>query len=162
MKNHLMMKICRALTLAPEDASLLADSGLFAVQMGRVKKGLGQLRRAIARAPEDLGIVQDLIEALCEARQYDEAQRELQLARFRHGHNARFAKIARDLEFRQLRHQQRQATTSVTQGKAVLPFLRVHFANGTKSAKRWIAHGRSASRPHFPRVRQSNDTSKVP
>jgi len=63
----------RALALAPGDARLLRDYGLFAVEMGQTEAGLAAVRRSVALDPmNDVGRA-FLGEALVLARRYGEA-----------------------------------------------------------------------------------------
>jgi TolB-like protein/lipoprotein NlpI len=63
----------RALTLAPGDAEVLANSGLFAVSMGRFDVGLAAVRHAVALDPLNPQSHEVLGEALFWARRYQEA-----------------------------------------------------------------------------------------
>jgi TolB-like protein/lipoprotein NlpI len=63
----------RALTLAPGDAEVLANSGLFAVSMGRFDVGLATVRHAVALDPLNPQSHEVLGEALFWARRYQEA-----------------------------------------------------------------------------------------
>jgi len=63
----------RANTLAPGNARILRDYGLFAVEMGRTDAGLTAVRRAVALDPLNENSYSDLSSALWSARRYDEA-----------------------------------------------------------------------------------------
>jgi Tfp pilus assembly protein PilF len=153
----------QALELAPDDPEILADAGFFAMQLGRVRQGLSQLRRAVSLPPAGLETLRVFIEALCEAGRFDEAQRELQLARFRHDRDPRFHALTRELNFRQTRHQQQASPVTRGKGRTVLPFLRVLSEGGQRGAKRYVRRdARSNSRPHFPRLLRRSDSKKVP
>jgi len=152
-----------ALELAPDDAEILADAGFFAVQMGQSRKGLAQIRRALSLAQDNLDIVRTLIEALCEAGHVAEAERELQLARFRHARDPRFRAIVGEFEFRRARRQQRQfASLSESNNRAVLPFLRLKSGGREVGMPRIVRHdAATASRPHFPRISRHADSKQT-
>jgi len=63
----------RAMALAPGDAEVLADSGRFAVSMGRFDVGLAAVRHAVALDPLNPRSRAGLGEALFWARRYQEA-----------------------------------------------------------------------------------------
>jgi TolB-like protein/tetratricopeptide (TPR) repeat protein len=67
----------RALTLAPANARVLRDYGIFAVLMGRSDAGLTMLRRAVALDPLNYNAHMYLGQALRALRRYDEAIRAL-------------------------------------------------------------------------------------
>jgi Flp pilus assembly protein TadD len=143
----------RALELAPNDPAVLADAGLFHVDMGRPDKGLGLLRRALELAPDDLDVLQSLLVALGELDRFDDARGELNKARFRHARDPRFLKLVSDLEFQESRRRQRKAKPADEHqsARAVVPFLRVVSDDETPApAKRFTRRDEaSASRPHF-------------
>jgi len=63
----------RALALAPGNARVLKNYGLFAVRMGHTEAGLAAARRAVALDPLNVVNYTFLIPALHAARRYDEA-----------------------------------------------------------------------------------------
>jgi len=63
----------RAVALAPGNARVLRDYGVFAVSMGHTEAGLSALRRAVALDPLNAVSHSDLIEGLRLARRYDES-----------------------------------------------------------------------------------------
>jgi TolB-like protein/tetratricopeptide (TPR) repeat protein len=63
----------RAAALAPGNARVLRDYGLFAVSMGQTEAGLTALRRAAALDPLNWASHNDLIEGLRLARRYDDS-----------------------------------------------------------------------------------------
>jgi tetratricopeptide (TPR) repeat protein len=63
----------RAMVLAPGDAEVLANSGIFAVSMGRFDVGLAAVRHAVALDPLNPQSHEVLGEALFWARRYQEA-----------------------------------------------------------------------------------------
>ena len=63
----------RALTLAPTNARVLRDYGIFAVSMGRKDSGLTMLRRAVALDPLNYNAHMYLGQGLRALRRYDEA-----------------------------------------------------------------------------------------
>ena len=63
----------RALTLAPTNARVLRDYGIFAVSMGRKDSGLTMLRRAVALDPLNYTAHMYLGQGLRALRRYDEA-----------------------------------------------------------------------------------------
>jgi Flp pilus assembly protein TadD len=156
----------RALDLAPNDVALLADAGLFHVDMGRSEKGLNLLRRAIEIDPDDLDVLQSLLVALGELDRFDEARRELNRARFRHGRDPRYLKLVSDLEFHESRRRQRNRKSADELQKpagGVLPFLRIVSDDEPKKpAKRFSRLDQtSASRPHLARSARRPKSNRV-
>jgi tetratricopeptide (TPR) repeat protein len=154
----------RAVELNPNDSKLLADTGLFHVEMGRLEKGLALLRQAVELAPDDLDVLQSLLAALGELDRFDEAWNELNKARFRHFRDPHFLKLVSDLEFAESRHRQRDSKpVSKPASAAVVPFLRVITDDGTSTpATRFRRRDEgSASRPHLGRSARRSDKHRV-
>jgi tetratricopeptide (TPR) repeat protein len=107
----------RALELDPSNARLLCDAGVYFGEMGRWPAALALLEKAVELAPEDLGVLSALVDAMCEAERYEEARRAVDVARFRFRRDGRLSELADGVEFR--RAQQAQANADV------VPFLRV-------------------------------------
>jgi serine/threonine protein kinase/TolB-like protein/Flp pilus assembly protein TadD len=63
----------RVMTLAPGNARVLRDYGVFAVEMGRTDAGIAAARRATALDPLNANSHEYLSNALLSARRYDEA-----------------------------------------------------------------------------------------
>jgi len=141
----------RALELRPDDPKFLRECGQYAVQMGQCRKGLKLLSRAVELAPEDLENVKAYVEGLEEVQMYAEAHQTLRLARFRHERNSRFQQIWGDLNYRQLRSQQRSELAEPTAAETV-PFLRLHTTAKTKRVRVVRRDLGAESGPHFPRV----------
>ena len=157
----------RALELTPDDPALLTDAGLFHVDMGRPEKGLALLRRAGELALDDLDVLQALIVALGELGRFDEAQSELNTARFRHARDPHFLKLVSDLEFQESRRAQKKARSAsearASEAPVVLPFLRVVSDEETKKpTKRFTRRDEaSAGRPHFGKAARRSESHRL-
>src|SRR5579871_2544063 len=99
----------RALELSPQSVCLLSDAGAYFVQMGREKKGLDLLGRAVDLAPGDVETLQTYIGCLCEAKRFAEARRVLEIARFGIRSDAVLAQLRDNVEFHQARQIQKAA-----------------------------------------------------
>src|SRR5580765_3980439 len=121
----------RALELDPTNACLLCDAGVYFGEMGRWRQALALLEQAVELAPEDIRVLQALVNAMCEAERFEEAQRAVRVARFRF--RADVDSLGDDVEFRRASHEQQQDSTP----KDVLPFLRVvgDETEGVRGAK---------------------------
>ncbi|HLW68072.1 MAG TPA: tetratricopeptide repeat protein [Gemmataceae bacterium] len=142
----------RALELRPDDPKVLRECGQYAVQMGRCRKGRKLLERALELAPHDFDNVKAYVDGLEEMQLYAEAKQTLRLARFQHQQNSRFHQIWGDLEYRQLRFEQRSAMAERAEPTDTVPFLRLHTAEGTRKPRMVRRDLPSEPGPHFPRV----------
>lgn len=150
----------RALTLEPQNVEYLRHAGTFAVSMGEEDAGLDWLRRAHDLAPDDLTVLQALVEALCDVQRFAEARTLLANARFRNGRTALFERIRADCEFQGL-HAQCARSTRNNSECIVLPFLRVK-PPAPKTPRRWRSDQGSMARPHFPRVLRRSQSHHAP
>jgi pentatricopeptide repeat protein len=141
----------RALELAPSEPDFLTPAGAYFVEMGRVRKGLEMLRRAVELLPDDFDTFQALIESLCEASRFDEARKTLNGARFRFCGHARFASLHTEVELREIRQRQHAARTDAPATEhaepVILPFNRA-VAKGPKPVR---AYRRDAARSYIGR-----------
>jgi Tfp pilus assembly protein PilF len=143
----------KALELRPDDPKVLRECGQYAVQMGRCRKGLKLLERALELAPHDLDNVKAYVDGLEEMQLYAEARQTLRMARFRHQQNSRFHQIWGDLEYRQLRFQQRsELVEPMKEHSETVPFLRLHSTEKARKPRVVRRDLASESGPHFPRV----------
>lgn len=143
----------KAMALAPSRTDLMRDCGRLIAEVGRAETGLDLLRRAMEQTPDDLSILETLVEALCELGRVDEARRELQLARFRQHSTAGYDRIISDFHFRRLRAEAKSA--GFREAPMVLPFLKVRPALRRRTVRRDVA---SLPMPHLFRITGRPDT----
>ncbi|GIW80338.1 MAG: hypothetical protein KatS3mg105_2145 [Gemmatales bacterium] len=143
-----------SLRLRPTQADCLADYGLLLLRLGEPKRGLDHLRSAVEMAPDDVGILERLIQGLCEEGEVDEARRQLRLARFRRPRCSALRKLQNDFEFEQLRQTQIAkwfAGDVKGQGpRIVIPFAEAQSAPGPRRVRR--------DKPHAPPPPHSSPT----
>jgi tetratricopeptide (TPR) repeat protein len=142
----------KALELRPGDPKVLRECGQYFIQMGRCRKGLKLLHRAMELAPHDFDNVKAYVDGLEEMQLYADAKQTLRLARFRHQQNSRFHQIWGDLEYRQLRFQQRSELAVRAAPTETVPFLRLHTGEPAKKVRIVRRDLGSEAGPHFPRV----------
>lgn len=146
----------RALELAPHDADFLAIGGSYFVEMGRVRRGLELLRRAVELAPDDFEILDSLVEALCDVNRFDEARKTLNAARFQFSGNMRLPNLVAGVELREIRERQAAARHSSPDTRITEPIV-FQFPGVTPSSNRPVRAlrrdaGRTrVSRPHLLR-----------
>ncbi len=137
----------RALELDPNNVRLLTDAGLYFGEMGRWCEALALLQKAVELAPDDLGVLSALVEAMCEAERFEEARRAINVARFRFVGEGRLGRLRDDVEVR--RAQQQQGAPDFTDA---VPFLRI-LSDEPQSVrgKKFRRDHSSNTRPHVIR-----------
>jgi Tfp pilus assembly protein PilF len=147
----------RALELDPTNAQLLAEAGAYFGEMGRWREALELLEKAVELAPEDLGVLKALVDAMCEAERFEEARRAVDVARFRVQGEQRLGQLRHDVEFRRAQQQQGGAPDDAE----VLPFLRIHREEEESvRQKKYRRDAASKPRPHLPRAFRAFDTRR--
>lgn len=149
----------QALAADGDQPYCLADYGRLALDHGKTEKGLAALRKAAELAPDDAEILGQLVNALVECDQLDEARRVARNALFGHSRDAGFRKVWSDLQFQELRLSQQRFTTNRaskhTNDPVILPYLGVTKDEpATPVGSKIIRHdGPSLPRPpHAPRL----------
>ena len=142
----------RALELRPDDPKVLRECGQYFIQMDRCRKGLKLLYRAMELAPHDFDNVKAYVDGLEEMQMYADAKQTLRLVRFRHQNNSRFEQIWGDLQYRQVRSQQRSESAGRIEHTETVPFLRLHTGQPAKRIRVVRRDLGSEAGPHFPRV----------
>jgi tetratricopeptide (TPR) repeat protein len=118
----------RAVELEPDNVRCLADAGLLEVRRGRTDEGLGQLRKAVERAPDDADVVGKLVKGLRLAGRGEEAREALRAALFRNPRVPRFRRLWAEFRIEGLRSRQAERVgrrgKRAEDGPVVLPFIR--------------------------------------
>jgi Flp pilus assembly protein TadD len=154
----------RCLRLAPDHLRCLTEAGLLALLRGRHDKGLDLLRRAAESAPDDAGILDKLVQGLCQTGQSEEAVRLVRSALFRHPRCPRLRRVWIDLEIMLLRRRQEtaRARQDPTDGPVLLPFIRL-VGKLTPSPKTGGEDEPAAlPGPHLVRIRPRRSRRRVP
>jgi tetratricopeptide (TPR) repeat protein len=126
--SHAARYYNRAIELSPQSVCLLVDAGAYFVQLGREKKGLALLARAVELAPNDIETLQTYVECLCDARQFAQARRVLDVARFALRSKSMVAQLRDRIEFHEAHQTQEHAPhrgQSAIAEPVLLPYLRV-------------------------------------
>jgi Tfp pilus assembly protein PilF len=118
----------KSLRLDPNQPRCRAELGLLSVQLGQTDSGLRDLRRAADMAPDDVDVLEMLLEGLCWCERIEEARRVLQAARFRLPRNGRVQELWSEFEYEQLRRSQAvrqpRRLPPRDEGPVLLPFVR--------------------------------------
>jgi tetratricopeptide (TPR) repeat protein len=144
-----------SLLLAPEQPRCLRDYGESNLRRDRTASGLRLLRRAVELAPDDVELLESLVEALAEVGRHAEAASVLRDARFRFADDPRFGRLWGDFQLRRLGERQ-QASAAAEGGPkpadAVLPFRRPAAEQPVRTRRRFRrVDAASAPAPHLPR-----------
>jgi Tfp pilus assembly protein PilF len=161
----------RSLELDPGQVRCRADYGLLLVRQGEVEDGLGRLREAVERAPENAEVLGKLVKALRLAGRSDEARSALRAALFRNPRSPRFRKLWGDYQYQELRRQ-RQAERrggsgdGADEGPVLLPFVRlVQDTPSGAGCPTILRHDEaepgSSKAPHLGRSRRRPDQRHV-
>jgi tetratricopeptide (TPR) repeat protein len=139
----------RAIQIDPEEPQYLCAFGLLLLEMGDDdEEGASALLRALELAPDDLEIVEQVVEGI-ERVDREEARSILRSALFRRPRDGRFRKLWSDFHFRCLhadQNRQQHAYPGQT-GPVLLPFVRSEPAGDIPHVRR-DAPSRPG-RPHF-------------
>ncbi len=139
----------KALAQTPDDPRLFCEAGTYFVEMGRYKLGIACLQRAVDLAPEDLGVLASLVEALCHIERFEEARRVVDLSRFRQRRERRLDQLTDAIEFYRSCRRQRPTDAGRT-GRRLLPFLRLHTSDEISvRQRRWRRDQAAARTPHL-------------
>src|SRR5205085_12127302 len=152
----------QAVNLDPDQPRWWSDFGRLLLQMGRAKKGVVALRKAVTLAPDDPVILARLVDGLCLADRAGEAKAALEAARFRNPRDARFRKLWNDFQFR--RAAEEQYTAPAAEEPVILPFVRrAALPDAPKAPGRIIRLDTgSKSAPHLPRPAWRPDSKHAP
>src|SRR5262249_48288645 len=112
----------QAVQLDPDQPSWWLDFGFLLLETGKLRKGLGALRKAASLAPDEPIILSRLADGFCLAGRETEARSLLKAARFRHPRDERFRKLWNDFQFRMVHESQQRPT--VVEEPVILPFVR--------------------------------------
>src|SRR5947209_16149285 len=159
----------RSLELDPHQVRCLADSGLLAIRLGRVEEGLGRLRQAVGRAPDNADMLAKLAKGLRLAGRGDEARSALRAALFRNPRDPRFVKLWREYHFQQVRRRREEerlgdGAAARQDGPVLLPFVcPVREAPAPAASPAILRHDQTPALapPHLARVKCRPDHRRV-
>jgi Flp pilus assembly protein TadD len=152
----------QAVNLDPDQPRWWSDFGRLLLQMGRAKKGVDALRKAVSLAPDDPVILARLVDGLCLSDRAAAAKAVLEAARFRNPRDARFRKLWNDFQFRQMA--EAQYTQPAAEEPVILPFVRRAALPEVPRASGRIVRldAGSKSAPHLPRPAWRPDSKHAP
>jgi len=155
----------QALRLDPDQPRWWADFGRLLLQIGKTRKGVVALRKALSLDADDPVTIARLVEGLCLADRPGEARRVLREARFRHPRDPRFRKLWNDFQFRQISETQDEPPAAAE--PVILPFVRrasLQVAPASDASPGRIIRLDEASKPapHLPRPAWLPDTKHAP
>lgn len=138
----------RALQLEPNSPAWHCEAGMYFAEMGKWKLSIRCLQRAVDLAPDDLGVLATLVHVLCQAERFDEAHKAVRVSRFRHRGKFHLEKLRDEIEYSH--HQCRQRSSTRSDPKRVLPFLRLVDVEEIRVRQKYWRRDRSDRiRPHI-------------
>lgn len=148
----------KALSLAADRADIQAAYGLALIRCRKVAAGLKNLRHAFEKAPQQIFVLERLVDGFIEARRPEQCRPFLTQARFLGVARTVIEQLQARLQFEEARIQQQKQKRRFPESGGILPFLRVAAESTTVTG---TSHGGVVRRdsaswacPHFGLPRQ--------
>jgi tetratricopeptide (TPR) repeat protein len=155
----------KALELKPDEARYWSAYGQVCLRVGRERAAYGAFVAAADLAPNQVEVIDEIVDGFCFLGRHDDARATLMAARFRLGHSTELEQLWNRFRFLMARDKQQslRRREALARGEAVvLPFkLSVEPVEPKQTEGGILRHDR-LSRPAPHTRRQNSDSKRVP